>query len=98
MRATIGRFSSRTTGRARMLLNVRDATGISTFPAALDHHHLGARLNAVTEIGHVLVAQSDAAGGDLGADRPRIVRAVDAVERRAEIGRARAERIVRSAL
>src|SRR4051812_30786784 len=62
-----------------------------------DHDDLGANPHALVEIGHVLVAHADAAGGNRSADRPGLVRAVDAVERGAKIHRARAKRIVRTA-
>src|SRR5262245_37718625 len=62
-----------------------------------DHHHLGADLDPFIEIDHVLVAHADAAGRDRRSDRPGLVRAVDTIERRAEIHRAGAERILRPA-
>src|SRR5882672_7338412 len=61
------------------------------------HHDLGADLDAAVEVDDVLIAHADAARGHLRADGPGLVRAVDAVERRAEIHRARAERIFRTA-
>src|SRR6266566_154064 len=51
-------------------------------------------LAAVIEVDHVLVAHADAAGRHLGAERPRFVGAVDAIERGPEVERARAERIL----
>ena len=67
-------------------------------PAAegLEHDDGGADLDAIVEVDHVLVAQADAARRDLVTDGPGLVGAVDAVERRAEIKRARAERVVRA--
>src|ERR1700690_2962461 len=62
-----------------------------------ENHDLGADFYAAVEIDHVGIAHADAAGRDVVADGPGLVRAVDAVERRAEIHRARAERIVRAA-
>src|SRR5262245_54846425 len=62
-----------------------------------DHNDFRADLHAVVEIDHVLVAHADAARGHRGADRPRLVGAMNAIERRAEIERARAERIFRAA-
>src|SRR5215470_5327767 len=77
------------------------ATSITTTttatPEGSDNDHLGADLDATVKVDHVLVAHPDAAGRDLGADGPGLVRAVDAVERRTEIHRARAERIVGTA-
>src|SRR5437899_961366 len=54
---------------------------------------LGANRHAVIEIGDVGVDQTEAAGGDGGADRVRTIGAVDAIDGCAEIHRARAERI-----
>src|SRR6266571_3828752 len=68
--------------------------GWGEIESPLDHHHLGADLDAVIEVDHVLVAHADAAGRHLGADRPRFVGAVDAIERGPEVERARAERIL----
>src|SRR5436309_13034503 len=77
------------------------ATPITTTAAAKpersDHHDLGADLDPLIEVDHVLVSHADAAGRDLGADGPGLVRAVDAIERRAEIHRTRPERIVGTA-
>src|SRR6195952_757783 len=63
----------------------------------LDHDDLGADADAAVEIDDVLVAHPDAARGDVGADGPGLVGAVDAIERRSQIHRARAERILRTA-
>src|SRR4051812_15566231 len=52
----------------------------------------------IVEIGHVLVHHADAARRDGLADRVGLVRAVDAVERGAEIERPRPERVLRAAL
>src|SRR5581483_878893 len=49
------------------------------------------------EVDDILVAHPDAAGGDVGADGPGLVGSVDAIERGAEIHRARPERILRPA-
>src|SRR5690349_12731328 len=53
------------------------------------------------QIGNVVVAHADASRGHIEADRPRLWRAMDAVDRIlitfVEIKRARAERIVRAA-
>src|SRR5947207_291696 len=80
--------------RSRIPLRFMRATRIW----GLDHHHLGADPDAVVEVDDVLVAHADAAGGDRGADGPRFVRAMNAVERGAEIHRPGAERIFRAAL
>src|SRR5690606_1457330 len=50
------------------------------------------------EIDHILIRHAEAARRYCFADRLRLVRAVNAVERRAEIDRAAAERIVGAAL
>src|SRR4051812_4067189 len=63
----------------------------------LHHHDLGAEVDAAVQVDDVLVAHADAARGDVGADGPGLVGAVNTVERRAEIHRARAERIFRAA-
>src|SRR5882672_6036008 len=64
---------------------------------ASDHNHLGPDLNAAVKVDDVVVAHADTARGHLRADGPGLVRAVDTVERRAEIHRARAKRIVGAA-
>jgi hypothetical protein len=51
----------------------------------LDHHDLGDDLHPLVKIDNVLVAHTDAARGRIGADGPRLVRAVDAIIARAEI-------------
>src|SRR5438309_515722 len=63
----------------------------------LHHHDPGADIDAAVEIDDVLIAHANAAGGDVGADGPGLVGAVDAVERRAQIHRARAKRVFRAA-
>src|SRR5260370_36104628 len=60
-----------------------------------DHDDLGADADAAIEIDHIVVAHRDAARRYVGADGPGLVGAVDAVERRAQIHRARAGRILR---
>src|ERR1700739_2026370 len=57
-----------------------------------------AELDAAIEADHVLIAHPDAAGRHVGADGPGFVGAMDAVERRSQIHRAGAERILRTAL
>src|SRR2546423_278827 len=46
-----------------------------------DHDDFRADLDPVVKIDHVLVAHADAAGRNRGADRPRFVGTVDAIER-----------------
>src|SRR5919106_3482802 len=58
---------------------------------------LGADRNAFVEIGHVGIGQTEAARRHRGADGLRLVGAMNAVDRAAEIQRARAERIAGSA-
>ncbi len=60
-----------------------------------DHDDFGADLHAAVKVDDVGVAQANATRRHLGADRPGLVGAVNAIERGAEIERARAERIVR---
>ena len=62
------------------------------------HDDLRADLHAAVEVDHVVVEQAEAARRHRLSDRLRLVRAVDAVERGAEIHRARTERIFRAAL
>ncbi|BAR54742.1 hypothetical protein NK6_1558 [Bradyrhizobium diazoefficiens] len=61
------------------------------------HHHARADLDPVEQVRDVLVQHADAAGGDELADRRGLVGAVDAVDGRAEIHRAGAERIAGAA-
>src|SRR6478672_3150137 len=58
---------------------------------------LGADGNSVVEIGHVRIGQAEASRRHLGADGPRLVGAMDAVDRGAEVERAGAERIAGAA-
>src|SRR5215203_6466307 len=60
-------------------------------------HDLGAEPDAVVEVDHVLVRHADAARGDRLADGLGLVRAMDAVERAAEIHGAGAERVLGAA-
>ena len=69
----------------------------SSHRATSDHDDPGADIDAAIEVDHVLVAHPDAAGRHVGADRPGLVGAVDAIERGSQIHRARAERILRTA-
>src|SRR6476620_4073553 len=63
----------------------------------LPDNHLGADRNAVVEIGHIRVGQAEAARRHRGADGLRLVGAVNAIDRGAEIHGAGAERIARPA-
>src|SRR6266481_7220341 len=62
------------------------------------HHHRGTDGHAAIEIGHVLIGHAEAAGGNRLSDRLRLVGAVNAIERRTEIERTGAKRIVDTAL
>src|ERR1700761_38972 len=57
----------------------------------LPDDHFGPDRNAIVEIGDVIVDETEAARGHLGADRVRTVGAVDAIDRGAEIHGAGAE-------
>src|SRR6476619_1962148 len=63
----------------------------------LPDDHLGAHRNAVVEIGDIRVGQPETARRHRGADGLRLVGAVNAIDRGAEIHRAGAERIARPA-
>ena len=63
----------------------------------VQHHHRGADRDAVIEVGDVVIGHAEAAGRHRLADRLRLVGAVDAVQRRAQIHRAGAERVVDAA-
>src|SRR5712675_1369465 len=65
--------------------------------ALVPHDHGGANGDAVVEIGEVFVGQAESAGPYRLADRLRLVGAVNAIKRRAEIHGAGAERIVEAA-
>src|SRR4051794_26471280 len=84
-----------------VILGSSDTRGYRSYVSAgfaqLNHHHLRADLHAPIKVDHVLVAHADAPRGDGRADGPGLVRSVDAIERRAEIHGARAERIFRAA-
>src|SRR5258708_3384165 len=62
-----------------------------------EHDDLGADVDAAVQVDHVLIAHPDAARRYVGADGPWLVRAVNAVQRGAEIHGAGAERILRAA-
>src|SRR3954467_905378 len=62
----------------------------------LPDHDLGADRNALEKVAHVGIGQPEAAGRHRSADGLRLVGAVDAVDRAAEIERAGAERIARA--
>ena len=80
---------------------VRRRAGMSGLAASLDDMHAPANLHAFVEIDHVVVEHAHAAARHGLADRPRLVRAVDAehgvVAVLVEIDGARAERIVQTA-
>src|SRR5580698_7844868 len=85
-------------GAARLVSRrFRRSAGGHSKADALDNDDLGADLDAVVEVLDVLVAHADAAGGHILTDGPGLVGAVNAVECRAEIHRARAERIADTA-
>ena len=65
--------------------------------AARNHDDAGADLDAFEQVGDVLVQHADAARRDELADRRGLVGAVDAVDGRAEIHRAGAERVAGAA-
>src|SRR5215216_6041270 len=70
-------------------------------PRRRKHHDLGADLDALVEIDHVLIDHADAAGGDAPADGPRLDGAVDAEQgvlvALPQVHGARSQRIARSA-
>src|SRR6185437_7802344 len=74
-----------------------EISAAATAPECLQHHDLRADLYAIVEVDDIGVAHADAAGRHVLTDRPGLVRAVDTVQRRAEIHRARAQGIVRTA-
>src|SRR5262249_62216947 len=61
------------------------------------HDHRRAHPHALVEVDDIVIGEPEAARRHRLPDRLGLVRAVDAVERGAEIERARAERIVRTA-
>ena len=61
------------------------------------HHHAGADLDAVEQVGDILVQHADAARGDELADRRGLVGAMDPIDGGTEIHRARAQRIAGAA-
>src|SRR5579862_2393679 len=65
--------------------------------SSVQHHHRGADRDTIIEIDHVLIGHAEAAGGDGLSDRLRLVGAVDAIERRAEIERPRTEWVLDTA-
>src|SRR2546423_4612999 len=71
----------------------------SLYPSyELSHHdHRRSDRDAIVEVHDVLIGHPEAARGHRLADGLRLVRAVDAVERGAEIHSARAERVVETA-
>src|SRR5262245_32475433 len=77
-------------------LNIAELAPRSDFRPLADHH-LGPDGNAIVEIGHVGIGQTETSGGHRAADGLRLVGAVDAVDRGAEVERAGTERIARTA-
>src|SRR5258705_5732433 len=65
--------------------------------ALVPHDHGGAHGDTVIEIGYVFVGHAEAAGRYRLADRIRLVGAVNAIKRRAQIHGAGAERIIDAA-
>src|SRR5580704_11232488 len=59
-----------------------------------DHDDPGADIDAAIEVDDILIAHPDAARRHVGTDRPGFVGTVDTVERRPQIHRAGAERIL----
>ena len=57
------------------------------------HDHHGADGDPVIKIGHIFIGHAEAAGRHRLSDRLRLVGAVNAIERRAQIERAGAERV-----
>src|SRR5882724_2636005 len=63
----------------------------------ISHDDGGADGDAIIEIGHVFVGHAKASGGYRLTDGLRLVRSVNAVERRSQIERAGAERVLDAA-
>src|SRR5215204_6570670 len=61
------------------------------------HDHFRANTHTIVEVDHILVGHADAPRGDRLADGLGLVRAVDAIERPADVQGASAKRIVGSA-
>src|SRR5690606_19459397 len=61
------------------------------------HHDGGTNRDAIIEVLDVLIGHAETTGRDRLADRLRLVGAVDPVQRRAEIHRASAERVLDAA-
>src|ERR1700726_2711552 len=57
------------------------------------YDHLGADIDAGIKVGDVIIGQADATGRNMGADGPRRLGAVDAIDCAAEIHGPRAERL-----
>ena len=66
-------------------------------PVARQNHDLGSDADAAVEIDHVRVSHADTSARHLGADRGRIIGAVDAIIGIAEIQRACTDRIAGAA-
>src|SRR5215472_9259719 len=76
---------------------VRGSRAVGYEPASSLHDDGGANLGPVIQVDDVLVGHTNAARRDAATELPRLVGAVDAVKRVAEIERPRTERIIRPA-
>src|SRR5262249_15210406 len=72
-------------------------TGAANRTGLAQHHYLGADSHTIVKIDHVLIGHTKAAGRHRLADGLRLIRAVNAIERRTKIYGARAERIIDAA-
>jgi hypothetical protein len=66
-------------------------------PRLVSDNHRGADGDAIVQVGDVFIGHADAAGGHRMADGFRLVRAMNAIERRAQIHGAGAERVLDAA-
>src|ERR1700759_202093 len=83
--------------RRRRVVRRESVMCVSLHFWSLAHHHLGADGNPVEQVDDVRIDEAEAARGHRLADGLRLVGAVDAIPRLAEIERAGAERIARPA-
>src|SRR6266478_8537513 len=97
LRALICNDAAATGPRAQGSIKHLPAQVLVPGAALVPHDHGGANGDAVVEIGDVFVGHAEAAGRYRLADRLRLVGAVNAIKRRAEIHGAGAERIVDAA-
>src|SRR6516165_4426731 len=86
------------TPRPTMAMTVDSARMTAASPTyeRSHHHDFSAHFDPLVKVDDVLVAHADATRGGLRPDRPRLVGAVDAIKRRAEVKGARAQRILRA--